>query len=103
MALATLTKGPVGFLVPLLTAGLYLTAARRWTIFWQRGFPLAGTVVVMLLAGPWYAAMFLIHGDEYSSQAKVHTVGDSSLRWRATESAFGFMFPCCCWGFSPGA
>ena len=31
MALATLTKGPVGFLVPLLTAGLYLTAARRWT------------------------------------------------------------------------
>ena len=30
MALATLTKGPVGFAVPLIVAALYLTWTRRW-------------------------------------------------------------------------
>ena len=75
MAFATLTKGPVGFLVPLVAAGLYLAATQRWALFWQRGFPIAGTLVLLLLAGPWYAAMFAIHGDAYGTQAKVHTVG----------------------------
>ncbi|MBH0197378.1 MAG: hypothetical protein HP494_17735 [Nitrospira sp.] len=101
MALATLTKGPVGFLVPLLTAGLYLTAARRWTIFWQRGFPIAGTVVVMLLAGPWYVAMFLIHGDAYSSQAKVHTVGRFLAPMEGHGVGFWFYVPVLLLGFFP--
>ena len=42
MALATLTKGPVGFLVPLITVGLYLFLVREWAGFWQRGRPIAG-------------------------------------------------------------
>ncbi|MDH4187355.1 MAG: glycosyltransferase family 39 protein, partial [Nitrospira sp.] len=101
MALATLTKGPVGFLVPLLGAGLYLTAARRWTIFWQRGFPIAGTVVVLLLAGPWYAAMFLIHGDAYGSQAKVHTVGRFLAPMEGHGVGFWFYIPVLLLGFFP--
>ncbi|MBH0182500.1 MAG: glycosyltransferase family 39 protein [Nitrospira sp.] len=90
MALATLTKGPVGFLVPLLTAGLYLTVV-----------PIAGTVVVMLLAGPWYAAMFLIHGDAYSSQAKVHTVGRFLAPMEGHGVGFWFYIPVLLLGFFP--
>src|SRR6185437_7792733 len=36
MALATLTKGPVGFAVPLITALLYLAATRQWLSFWKK-------------------------------------------------------------------
>ena len=101
MAAATLTKGPVGFLVPLLTAALYLTATRRWSLFWQRGFPLAGTVVLLLLAAPWYVAMFTIHGDAYSSQARVHTVGRFLAPMEGHGAGIWFYIPVLLLGFFP--
>jgi 4-amino-4-deoxy-L-arabinose transferase-like glycosyltransferase len=101
MALATLTKGPIGFLIPPLAAGLYLTATRRWTIFWQRGFPLAGPLVFLVLAGPWYAAMFLIHGDAYGSQAKVHTVGRFLAPMEGHGAGPWFYLPVLLLGFFP--
>ena len=101
MALATLTKGPVGFLVPLLAAALYLTAARRWALFWQRGFPIAGTVVLLVLAAPWYAAMFIIHGDAYGSQAKVHTVGRFLAPMEGHGAGVWFYIPVLFLGFFP--
>jgi 4-amino-4-deoxy-L-arabinose transferase-like glycosyltransferase len=75
MALATLTKGPVGFVVPLIAASLYLTWSRRWQDYWRHGLPLAGTLVFLLLALPWYVAMFVVHGDAYASSAKANTIG----------------------------
>jgi 4-amino-4-deoxy-L-arabinose transferase-like glycosyltransferase len=75
MALATLTKGPVGFAVPLIAAALYLTWTRRWRDYWQKGVPLAGMLLFILLAAPWYAAMFLVHGDAYATGAKANTIG----------------------------
>ena len=42
MAMATLAKGPVGFLVPLVTVALYLTATRQWRRFMGGGFPTGG-------------------------------------------------------------
>jgi len=101
MALATLTKGPVGFLVPLLTAALYLTATRRWALFWQRGFPIAGTAVLLILAAPWYAAMLVIHGDAYSSQAKVHTVGRFLAPMEGHGAGLWFYIPVLFLGFFP--
>ena len=101
MALATLTKGPIGFLIPPLAAALYLTATRRWTIFWHRGFPLAGLLVFLVLAGPWYAAMFLIHGDAYGSQAKVHTVGRFLAPMEGHGAGPWFYVPVLLLGFFP--
>jgi 4-amino-4-deoxy-L-arabinose transferase-like glycosyltransferase len=101
MAIATLTKGPVGLAVPLITAILYLTVARRWQDFWQRGFPIAGTGLLMLLAGPWYAAMFIIHGDAYASQAKVHTVGRFLSPMEGHGVGIWFYLPVLLLGFFP--
>jgi len=101
MAAATLTKGPVGLLVPLLTAALYLTAARRWALFGQRGFPIAGTVLLLLLAAPWYAAMFVIHGDAYGTQAKVHTVGRFLAPMEGHGAGIWFYLPVLLLGFFP--
>ena len=75
MALGTLTKGPVGFLVPLVTVLLYLAMTSRWHLFWERGYPVAGTLVLITLAVPWYVVMWVIHGQKYVTSAKAHTVG----------------------------
>lgn len=101
MALATLTKGPVGFAVPLITALLYLIATRQWRVFWQRGAPIAGMLLFLILAGPWYVAMLVIHGDAYSSQAKVHTVGRFLAPMEGHGGGWWFYFPVLLLGFYP--
>lgn len=101
MAFATLTKGPVGFAVPLMTALLYLLATRQWLVFWQRGAPIAGTLLFLILAGPWYVAMLVIHGDAYSSQAKVHTVGRFLAPMEGHGGGWWFYFPVLLLGFYP--
>jgi 4-amino-4-deoxy-L-arabinose transferase-like glycosyltransferase len=101
MALATLTKGPVGFAVPLIAALLYLIATRQWLVFWQRGAPIAGALLFLLLTGPWYTAMFLIHGDAYSSQAKVHTVGRFLAPMEGHGGGWWFYVPVLLLGFYP--
>ena len=75
MGLATLAKGPVGFIVPLMTVALFLAMTRQWKRFWQDGAPLAGTMVFGLVAVPWYALMWSLHGAEYAASAQANTVG----------------------------
>jgi 4-amino-4-deoxy-L-arabinose transferase-like glycosyltransferase len=101
MAVATLTKGPVGFAVPLITMALYLTWTRRWPLYWQHGVPLAGTVLFILLAAPWYAAMFLVHGDAYATGAKVHTIGRFLAPMEGHNGTIFFYLPVLLLGFFP--
>ncbi len=101
MALATLTKGPVGFAVPIIAAALYLTWTRRWRQYWQKGVPLAGMLLFILLAAPWYAAMFLVHGDAYAAGAKAHTIGRFLSPMEGHEGTIFFYLPVLLLGFFP--
>src|SRR6267378_866239 len=101
MALATLTKGPVGFAVPIIAAALYLTWTRRWLNYWQKGVPLAGMLVFILLAAPWYAAMFLVHGDAYATGAKAHTIGRFLSPMEGHQGTIFFYLPVLLLGFFP--
>jgi 4-amino-4-deoxy-L-arabinose transferase-like glycosyltransferase len=101
MALATLTKGPVGFAVPLIVAALYLTWTRRWRDYWQKGVPLAGTALFILLAAPWYAAMFLMHGEAYASGAKANTIGRFLSPMEGHNGTIFFYLPVLLLGFFP--
>jgi 4-amino-4-deoxy-L-arabinose transferase-like glycosyltransferase len=101
MALATLTKGPVGFAVPLIAAALYLTWTRRWWDYWQKGVPLAGMLLFILLAAPWYAAMFLVHGDAYATGAKAHTIGRFLSPMEGHQGTIFFYLPVLLLGFFP--
>ena len=101
MALATLTKGPVGFAVPLIAAALYLTWTRRWREYWQNGVPLAGMLLFILLAAPWYAAMFFVHGDAYASGAKAHTIGRFLSPMEGHQGTVFFYLPVLLLGFFP--
>ena len=101
MALATLTKGPVGFAVPLIAAALYLTWTRRWRDYWEKGVPLGGMLLFILLAAPWYAAMFLVHGDAYATGAKVHTIGRFLSPMEGHNGPIFFYLPVLLLGFFP--
>lgn len=101
MALATLTKGPVGFVVPLLAASLYLTWTRRWRDYWRNGLPLAGTLAFLVLALPWYAAMFMVHGEAYASGAKANTIGRFLSAMEGHHFTIFFYVPVLLLGFFP--
>jgi 4-amino-4-deoxy-L-arabinose transferase-like glycosyltransferase len=101
MAFATLVKGPVGVLVPLLAVVPYVTATRQWGRFWTEGFPLRGAVVFFALAAPWYAAMFLLHGSSYGSQAQAQTLSRFLNPFYGWGGTIFFYVPVLLWGFFP--
>ncbi len=101
MALATLTKGPVGVLVPLLAVIPYLLLTRRWREVAPECRLLTGTAVFLLIAAPWYAAMFLLHGAGYAASAR----GDTLTRFFSVIGGHGgtilFYIPILLLGFFP--
>ncbi len=101
MAFATLTKGPVGLLVPLLAIAAYLSATGGWKDFWQRGRPLAGTALTVALAVPWYLGMLLIHGERYSTSAQADTVGRFFSMIGGHGGTVLFYVPILLFGFFP--
>ena len=101
MGLATLTKGPIGFLVPLMAILPYLWLTQRLRDVLRECRPLAGTLVFLAVAAPWYAAMFLIHGAGYTDSAR----GDTVARFFSVIGGHGgtvlFYVPILLLGFFP--
>ena len=101
MALATLTKGPIGFLIPLLAVGLYLWLTGSWLLFRREGRLLPGLVLFVALALPWYLMMWNLHGERYTTSAQGDTIG----RFFGTMEGHGgtllFYLPVFLLGFFP--
>src|SRR5438094_1536131 len=101
MALRTLTKGPVGVLVPVLAVIPYLLLTRRWREVAPECRLLTGTAVFLLIAAPWYAAMFKLHGTGYAASAR----GDTLTRFFSVIGGHGgtilFYIPILLLGFFP--
>jgi 4-amino-4-deoxy-L-arabinose transferase-like glycosyltransferase len=73
--LAALTKGPVGLLLPLAGVLVYLGIASGLRQAWREAWPLRGLALLLLVALPWYAAMFWLHGWDYAARARGETLG----------------------------
>jgi len=73
--LAALTKGPVGLLIPLGGTLTYLWLAGGLRQAWRESWPLRGLGLFILVAVPWYAAMFWLHGWDYAARARGETIG----------------------------
>lgn len=101
MGIATLAKGPVGFLIPLIVAALYLSLTKQWRLFLQEGRPLAGTLLTILIALPWYAGMWWLHGSEYTDSAQANTVGRFLKPMEGHSFGFLFYVPVLLLGFFP--
>lgn len=67
MALATLTKGPIGFLLPGLIMVLFLGFTRGWREI-KNMKVFSGGLLFLLIAAPWYVAMYNLHGSAFIDQ-----------------------------------
>ena len=101
MGIAMLAKGPVGIIIPLLAVIPYLTVTRQWKQFMKIGYPLAGPLLVLLIAAPWYLAMFSIHGDAYLLRAQAHTTGRFANPMDGHGGTIFFYIPVLFLGFFP--
>jgi len=63
-ALAVLTKGPLGLIIPMGTVILFLMYQRKLYFMADRWF-LIGLLLCMALALPWYVTMFRLHGNAF--------------------------------------
>lgn len=63
VGLASLAKGPVGVLLPLLIVGITVAIERRWHLFREMRLP-EGAGVALLVSGPWYL-MAALRDPEY--------------------------------------
>ena len=70
-ALATLTKGPIGFLLPGLIIVLFLLWERNWRELCKAKL-FTGIILFLLLAAPWYVAMIHLHDDFIGSFLGTH-------------------------------
>lgn len=68
---ASLTKGPIGLLFPLLGCGSFLLLTRTRMPWRGKGFWL-GAVVWFILAVPWYVVMLMKYGREYWDAFFIH-------------------------------
>ncbi|MGA7871761.1 MAG: glycosyltransferase family 39 protein [Candidatus Binatus sp.] len=64
IALAVLTKGPIGLILPGLVALIWIIAERRWTLLREMNLG-RGTIVVLVLAGGWYVAALIEGGPDF--------------------------------------
>ena len=101
MAFAMLAKGPVGIIIPLLAVIPYLTLTRQWKKYFAGGKPVLGWAVFMLLAAPWYLAMFAIHGADYMAAAQANTTGRFANPMEGHGGTLLFYFPILLVGFFP--
>lgn len=64
-ALATLTKGPIGFLLPGLIICLFLSFDKGWRSLKQMKL-FSGTLLFLAIGAPWYLAMISLHGESFT-------------------------------------
>ncbi len=101
MALAMLAKGPVGIIIPLLAVIPYLTLTRQWTRYFAQGKPAVGWTVFLVIAAPWYLAMFAIHGADYAAAAHANTTGRFANPMEGHGGTLLFYIPILLVGFFP--
>jgi 4-amino-4-deoxy-L-arabinose transferase-like glycosyltransferase len=58
MALAFLSKGPVGIILPGATLVLYTLISRDWSL-WKRLYLIPGLAIFTLIAAPWFVLVWL--------------------------------------------
>lgn len=75
MALGFLTKGPVAVVFPLVVSLLFALSTLRWQMLWhwlKAVFNPLGWVIFVLIAGPWYLAIYLDNGVGFFQSFFLH-------------------------------
>lgn len=92
MALATVTKGPVGFLLPLLVSVIYLLIQRDWKGI--KGMRLlTGMLLFLLLVLAWYVPAVLKGGRTYLNETLLkHSLNRYSGGWSHVRPFYYYLY-----------
>jgi len=71
MALATMGKGPAGIVLPAGVVFVHLASTRRWRDLASSEI-VSGLVALLVVALPWYVAMFVRHGPPFTDRLIFH-------------------------------
>jgi 4-amino-4-deoxy-L-arabinose transferase-like glycosyltransferase len=92
MALATLTKGPVGFLLPLLVCLTFLIAQRDWKAIKGMRLP-SGMLLMMALVLSWYVPAVLQGGSSYLQDTLFkHSIARYSQGWAKLRPFYYYLY-----------
>ncbi|NTV09947.1 MAG: glycosyltransferase family 39 protein [Zoogloea sp.] len=65
MGLGALAKGPVAIIVPGAVTFLYCASRGEWGTWLKAVFNPLGWLILVAIAGPWYAYAYLLHGQAF--------------------------------------
>ena len=92
MALATLTKGPVGFLLPLLVSVVYLAIQRDWKGMKEMRL-LSGMLLFLVIVLSWYLPAVLKGGRPYLNETLFHqTLDRYSKGWSHVKPFYYYLY-----------
>lgn len=104
LACATLTKGPVGFLLPGLVLATALLVGRKLALI-PRFRPLLGIAIILVVAGGWYVGAWWLGGDSFFRK---HVLKENVFRFLGAstmksghEHGFFYYLPTFAAGFLP--
>ncbi|MBU4377416.1 MAG: glycosyltransferase family 39 protein [Candidatus Omnitrophica bacterium] len=64
LGLAMATKGPLGFIIPLVAVSAYMISTKDRATLKSMNMPL-GIAIIAAIGLPWYILMYKLHGDVY--------------------------------------
>ncbi len=101
-ALATLTKGPIGILLPALIAILYFFIIKEFDIFKKPAIILWTIFAFLIVALPWYILMYKLHGNKFvDAFFGFHNIVRFLEPEHKTGSQFYYYIPVVFGGFFP--
>jgi len=77
-AIATMGKGPAGLALPALCTLLYLLSTKRFGELMRLEI-LSGILVVLVVAMPWFVAMYVRHGSQFTDRLIFHDMWKRAL------------------------
>ena len=77
-AIATMGKGPAGLALPALCTLLYLVSTKRFSELLRLEI-LSGILVVLVVAMPWFVAMYVRHGSPFTDRLIFHDMWRRAL------------------------
>lgn len=101
MALATVTKGPIGIVFPGAIIFLHIICTGQWRRILQMHC-LRGLILFLLIASPWYYLMYQVHGMEFiNTFLGFHNITRFTTPEHPTRVLWWYYFPVIILGIFP--
>ncbi|MDA8138407.1 MAG: glycosyltransferase family 39 protein [Desulfobacteraceae bacterium] len=102
MALGFLTKGPIAVAIPAVTGTVYFIFQKQFMRWLKMGFDPIGWLVFLLLALPWYVALYAKFGGPFIKELiLVHNLGRFQGAMEGHSGPFFYYLPVILLGLLP--